>query len=134
MEKQGFRTLCFGTHKLQEKLTSEDFYGSGRSACPRVEYKLDFYVEQIYELLTYLDLLRQPIVFIGSSMGGLVAAAFSMKYPDIVRSLVLTNPAGVPTPFREYRRYGRFYYFMCLWCSDQLLLVLVLYSVLLALQ
>eukprot|EP00698_Gefionella_okellyi_P006220 TRINITY_DN15614_c0_g1_i1.p1 TRINITY_DN15614_c0_g1~~TRINITY_DN15614_c0_g1_i1.p1 ORF type:complete len:515 (+),score=68.07 TRINITY_DN15614_c0_g1_i1:137-1681(+) len=91
VERTGFRALCF------------DFYGCGRSECPRMDYTLALYVSQTHQLLEYLTLNLMPALFIGSSMGGLVASAFARDYPDLVRSLILTNPAGVPTSMHEFR-------------------------------
>lgn len=89
----GYRTLTF------------DFYGSGRSACPPVAYTLDFYVQQVRDLLAYLQLSEQPITLIGSSMGGLISSVYTSRYGAHVERLVLINPAGVPHSAWELLKY-----------------------------
>ena len=37
--------------------------------------------------------VREPVVLIGTSLGGATALAYSMKHPDMVRGLVLMAPA-----------------------------------------
>lgn len=54
-------------------------------------YGLDLYVEQLAELVSALGLAK-PLVLIGLSMGGPVAAAAVTSYPGFARALVLIDP------------------------------------------
>ena len=74
-----------------------DHYGRGYSDRPRVGYSLDFFVEQLAELVDGLGLPR-PLGLVGLSMGGPVVAAAS-RYPGLVSSLALVDPLfDWPTP------------------------------------
>jgi pimeloyl-ACP methyl ester carboxylesterase len=64
--------------------------GMDRSARHRA-YGLDLYVEQLAELVSALGLAK-PLVLMGLSMGGPVAAAAVTRHPGIARALVLIDP------------------------------------------
>jgi pimeloyl-ACP methyl ester carboxylesterase len=49
--------------------------------------------EQLYHLLSAADLDRGPIVLVGHSVGGQIADAFAVRWPDRVAGLVLVDPA-----------------------------------------
>ncbi|MDP6973872.1 MAG: alpha/beta hydrolase [Gammaproteobacteria bacterium] len=68
-----------------------DFLGHGESPLPPEEPSLDDYVEQLNNLLKYLDL--SLISLVGHSMGALISVAFALKYPDKVKALVPINIA-----------------------------------------
>ena len=68
-----------------------DFLGHGESSLPPEEPVLDDYVEQLNNLLKYLNL--SLISLVGHSMGALISVAFALKYPDKVKALVPINIA-----------------------------------------
>ena len=68
-----------------------DFLGHGESPLPPEEPVLDDYVEQLNNLLKYLDL--SLISLVGHSMGALISVAFALKYPEKVKVLVPINIA-----------------------------------------
>jgi len=68
-----------------------DFLGHGESPLPPEEPVLDDYVEQLNNLLKYLDLTL--ISLVGHSMGALISVAFALKYPEKVKALVPINIA-----------------------------------------
>ena len=110
----GFRALTFGnsvskSFVLNYSNGSIDFYGGGRSACPRVQYTVELFVQQVADLLKYLGLDDEPFVMVGSSMGGLISTTFSSQYPELVKQLILINPAGVPIPTMEHLKYVAFF-------------------------
>ncbi len=74
-----------------------DLLGRGLSDRPHVAYSIDLFVRQLAELLDALQLQRVSLV--GLSMGGAIASAFTVKYPERVRRLVLIDPIGTePMP------------------------------------
>jgi pimeloyl-ACP methyl ester carboxylesterase len=80
-----------------------DLYGRGFSDRPRVEYCIELFVSQLQELLDYLQV--DSVDLLGLSMGGVIAAAFTARFPSRVRRLVLIDPSGsaplpVPLPYR----------------------------------
>jgi pimeloyl-ACP methyl ester carboxylesterase len=40
------------------------------------------------------NLIHQPVILVGASMGGAVAIDFTLSYPEVVKSLVLINSVG----------------------------------------
>ncbi|WP_421864354.1 alpha/beta fold hydrolase [Motiliproteus sp.] len=73
-----------------------DLPGLGRSAWPTEQpYTLDAVIESIHGELE--PRLSQPAIWLGWSLGGVVAAAIADRYPDSVASLVTvaTNPCFV---------------------------------------
>lgn len=68
-----------------------DLYGRGYSDRPRVEYNQSLFTEQICDLLEALN-IHKPIDIIGLSMGGPIAAEFTVSYPEKVNKVVLIDP------------------------------------------
>ena len=64
-----------------------DVRGHGRTDCPPGPYSLDLFAEDLSALLQALGISSTHLV--GLSMGGMIAQAFALNYPDQVRSLVL---------------------------------------------
>lgn len=48
----------------------------------------------------YVRTLGEPVVLAGNSMGGLISILFAARFPELVRALVLVNPA-LPFPIRR---------------------------------
>lgn len=66
-----------------------DMLGHGDSVNPDSSACLKSYADQLKELLDHLQL--NHVALIGFSMGGLVARAFALHYPDYLNSLVILN-------------------------------------------
>lgn len=81
LTQAGYRVLRF------------DLFGRGLSDRPRVRYNLDFYVKQLGDLQGALR-VTPPVSLIGLSMGGLIAAAFTVRHPDRVKNVILIDPVG----------------------------------------
>lgn len=83
-----------------------DRYGRGLSDCARqsVAFKsspletIDLYVRQIDDLLQSLALHDEPLVVLGHSMGGAIAAAFAARNSHRMKGLLLISPAGLIAP------------------------------------
>lgn len=76
-----------------------DFYGRGFSARPSTAFTIDFYMTQINELLTHLE-VDKPIHIVGLSMGGAISVIYNQRFPNMVRSVTLLNPV-TPTSFEN---------------------------------
>ena len=74
-----------------------DLYGRGYSDRPSVRYNLDLYVKQLHDLLAALE-ISGPVSLVGLSMGGIISAHFTARFPDTVHSLTLIDPAGFRMP------------------------------------
>jgi len=77
-----------------------DLFGRGFSDRPRARYNLDFFVKQLADLLDALRFTYHPrrgrrLSLVGLSMGGPIASAFAVRYPERVDKLVLIDPIGV---------------------------------------
>ena len=81
LEHAGFRVLRY------------DLFGRGFSDRPRTSYNMQLFVKQLADLLNALHFGR-PINLIGLSMGGPIAAAFTVHFPERVDKLILIDPAG----------------------------------------
>ncbi|MBI1792919.1 MAG: alpha/beta fold hydrolase [Chloroflexi bacterium] len=69
-----------------------DLYGRGLSDRPRTSYDMDLFVRQLHDLLDAHHL--QQVNIIGLSMGGAIASAFTVRFPERVRRLALIDPVG----------------------------------------
>jgi len=81
LTREGFRTLRF------------DLFGRGYSDRPNARYNMNIFVEQLSSLLRSLR-LGPPFHLIGLSMGGPIAAAFTVQNPEVVQSITLIDPCG----------------------------------------
>jgi len=81
LTQSGFRVLRY------------DLFGRGFSDRPHTNYNLDLFVNQLADLLNALR-FTQPVNLIGLSMGGVIASAFTVRYPERVNKLTLIDPAG----------------------------------------
>ncbi|MGH7124934.1 MAG: alpha/beta fold hydrolase, partial [Stellaceae bacterium] len=73
----------------RRRLIRYDMQGHGASAKPTGPYRLDDFVEQLARLATALELDRFDLA--GFSMGGMVAEAFTARFPERVRRLALLH-------------------------------------------
>lgn len=91
-----------------------DLAGRGRSGwlAEQSECRLESYMEQLIQLLNFLDL--DTCTLLGSSLGGSVAIALAARHPGRVRRIVL-NDSGPYIPVERRRRraqaVGRHYVF-----------------------
>ena len=81
---QGFRVLAY------------DFYGHGFSSIPDETYTVEFFTQQLEDLLFRLDILeKKSVILVGHSMGSVVSCEFAVKYPQMVEKVVLISSAGL---------------------------------------
>jgi pimeloyl-ACP methyl ester carboxylesterase len=73
------------------RVLAVDLPGFGRSPLAGRAATLDGYVELVAALLR--QRVREPVVLVGNSMGGLTSLLTASQHPDLVRGLVLVNPA-----------------------------------------
>jgi len=69
-----------------------DHRGHGGSAMPVGPFTLDQLVDDAARLIREWG--RGPVVFVGLSMGGMVAQGLAIRHPELVRALVLANTAA----------------------------------------
>ena len=73
----------------QHPLLRYDHRGHGGSAVPTGPYSLDALVDDAARLVREWG--RGPVVFVGLSMGGMVAQGLAIRHAELVRGLVLAN-------------------------------------------
>ncbi|HXF05784.1 MAG TPA: alpha/beta fold hydrolase [Blastocatellia bacterium] len=80
-----------------------DFRGQGWSEVTASGYDMDTLTEDAAALVRELD--AAPCHFIGLSMGGFVGMRLAIRYPELIRSLILLNTSADPEPRENIRRY-----------------------------
>jgi pimeloyl-ACP methyl ester carboxylesterase len=79
-----------------------DQIGFGKSDKPFINYRVGTYVDYLDQFCKQLKIDRVSLV--GNSMGGWVAAAYTIAFPGRVERLVLVDAAGyAPPPNFDYR-------------------------------
>ncbi len=76
-----------------------DLRGHGQSGKPAGPYALDDFVQDLRALLDRCGVAATRLV--GSSFGGLIAQAFTLRYPDRVRRLALLATVAGRTPAEQ---------------------------------
>jgi pimeloyl-ACP methyl ester carboxylesterase len=71
------------------RVIAYDMLGHGASPRPAADTQLDGYAEQLQELLDHLGLEQATVI--GFSMGGLVARAFALHFPQRISGMVILN-------------------------------------------
>jgi len=74
-----------------------DIRGVGKSSRPDDPYTIDTFVEDIKDLLEYLD-IHEKIHLCGFSNGGAIVESFLLKYPTLVKTLMLFGTASYLPP------------------------------------
>lgn len=82
-----------------------DLPSYGRSEIPVTDYTPAFFAESARQLLDGLGVGR--VVPVGSSMGGMVAMEFALRWPERVAALVLVNAGGMWRPRPRAARAAR---------------------------
>jgi pimeloyl-ACP methyl ester carboxylesterase len=86
--------------RLFPKLTSKvqtwavDFLGFGLTDRP-VDIKVTPESIKTHLYGFWEQLMQQPMILVGASMGGAVAIDFALTYPDMVKKLILLDSAGL---------------------------------------
>jgi pimeloyl-ACP methyl ester carboxylesterase len=71
-----------------------DQIGFGHSDKPFLDYKIQSFVEFLQGFVESQSIKKAALV--GNSLGGWIAADFTVQHPDLVSRLVLVNSAGLP--------------------------------------
>jgi pimeloyl-ACP methyl ester carboxylesterase len=98
----------------RHRVVCMDWVGRGRSGwmVDERDYSLATYVEQLRQMIVYLD--RGPVTLLGSSLGGSAAIALVARYPKLVKRLILNDIGPYIPKKRRTRRaqtLARFYVF-----------------------
>jgi pimeloyl-ACP methyl ester carboxylesterase len=77
--------------EARHRVIAVDLRGHGRSSVPEGDYGAQDYAQDLATLLARLD--TGPVVAIGHSLGGSVAAALAVEHPELVQAMVAVEPA-----------------------------------------
>ena len=90
---------------FKQKMTviALDLRGVGKSSRPNDPYTLDTLVEDIKDLLEFLN-IQEQIHICGFSNGGFIVQKFALKYPSLVKTLMLfeSGPYVPPLTFEQF--------------------------------
>jgi 3-oxoadipate enol-lactonase len=90
----GFGTKLQGWHfqinffENRMKVIALDNRGVGKSSRPDCPYSMDMFVEDVNNLLNYLE-VDKKIHLCGISMGGMIVQHYALKYPEKLKTLIL---------------------------------------------
>ncbi len=85
--------FCFEPFRRSHRVIAIDLLGFGRSDKPLIEYRIAGFVEVVEGFLR--DLKIERVAVLGESLGGWIASAFALKFPERVDKLVLVDAAGI---------------------------------------
>ena len=90
LPSEGFIGFCSGLSAKGYRVICYDQYGRGYSDRPIAKYDMQLYIEQLRELLDFLN-IKEAILY-GSSMGAPIAINFSNKYKERILAIGLQVP------------------------------------------
>lgn len=80
-----------------------DFRGQGQSEVTLTGYDMDSLAEDAWGVITALQ--AAPCHFVGLSMGGFVGMRLAIRYPELLKSLILLETSADPEPEENVGRY-----------------------------
>ncbi|MBY9008585.1 MAG: alpha/beta hydrolase [Candidatus Lokiarchaeota archaeon] len=80
---------------FREKMTivAFDNRGVGKSSRPDFPYTMELFIEDLKQLLDYIG-ITEGIHLCGSSMGAMVSQKYALKYPKMIKTLILCAPGS----------------------------------------
>ncbi len=97
----------------RHRCIAPDLRGHGRSDKPRDGYTVDQVTADLVAVLDGLD-VREPVVLLAHSAGGLLGINFAARYPERLTKLALVNTAAQSAPF-QVRCAWRCAFLPCSW-------------------
>jgi pimeloyl-ACP methyl ester carboxylesterase len=82
-----------------------DFRGQGQSAVTAVGYDMDSLTEDAWGVIKSLN--AAPCHFVGLSMGGFVGMRLAIRYPELLKSLILLETSADPEPVENISNYKK---------------------------
>jgi len=77
--------------KKRMRVIAFDNRGTGKSSRPDYPYSMEMLVEDLKNLLDHLG-INEGVHLCGSSMGAMISQVFSLKYPQIIKTLIICAP------------------------------------------
>ena len=79
--------------KEKMRVITFDNRGTGRSSRPDYPYSMEMLVEDLKNLLDHLG-INEGVHLCGLSMGAMISQMFALKYPQILKTLILCIPTA----------------------------------------
>lgn len=91
------------THRLMHKYRciSLDLLGFGDSSKPEIDYKIESQVSFIHQFMQTLCI--DSFYILGHSLGGWIAASYSLAHQESILGLTLVAPAGISEELYKYQ-------------------------------
>jgi pimeloyl-ACP methyl ester carboxylesterase len=105
------------------RLVIPDRYGHGYSDFGKTEVKLEKQAAYLLPMMERLKKSGKPLVLMGHSFGGSVAARFAIDYPNLATQLVLTSPAIDPSVMKLFKWNKPFDFFLIKWLMPQNIII-----------
>ena len=78
--------------KQKMRVITLDNRGVGKSSRPNYPYRMEMFVNDVKNLLDYLD-IKEKIHLCGHSLGGMIAQHFALDFPEMVSTLLCATAA-----------------------------------------
>ncbi len=91
-----FKPQAEFAHKAGYRAVSVDLRGHGLSDRPTGDYPIEQFADDTAHVIQSLGLDRP--VAVGHSMGGLTVLALASRHPELVRGIVMVDPAPIDPP------------------------------------
>lgn len=79
--------------KEKMRVIAFDNRGTGKSSRPDYPYSIEMLVEDLKNLLGHLG-INEGVHLCGSSMGAMISQVFALKYPQIIKTLIICAPTA----------------------------------------
>jgi pimeloyl-ACP methyl ester carboxylesterase len=89
--------------KHTKRVIAIDLPGHGFSADPRDGLTKETLLLGLTETID--QLIQEPFMLFGNSLGGMGAIQFTLACPQRVRALILCSPGGAPMPEEQFQRF-----------------------------
>ncbi|KAJ9530113.1 hypothetical protein QJQ45_023374 [Haematococcus lacustris] len=91
------------------RLYAVDWLGTALSGRPDYQAKSreqseSFFLDSLKKWKQQVGLGAEPVILVGHSLGGYLAACYALAHPEDVKHLVLVCPAGVPQAPEDWQR------------------------------
>lgn len=93
--------------KLLEKdgytVYTPDLPGFGNNPIDKEALVFEDYIQFVHSFITQ-KIKKKKVILLGHSFGGRIAIKFTVQYPELVDTLILTGASGIPRPLPSVKK------------------------------